>query len=56
MSDYNDVFKSSKGSTLTNKTAYVANMMSNTAANADKLSEIGVTVNKDGTLSLSAEN
>ena len=30
-------------------------MMSNTAANADKLSEIGVTVNKDGTLSLSAE-
>lgn len=55
MSDYNDVLKAARGSTLTNKTAYVANMMSNTAANADKLSEIGVTVNKDGTLSLSAE-
>lgn len=55
VSDYNDVLKAARGSTLTNKTAYVANMMSNTAANADKLSEIGVTVNKDGTLSLSAE-
>lgn len=55
VSDYNNVLKAARGSTLTNKTAYVANMMSSTAANADKLSEIGVTVNKDGTLSLSAE-
>lgn len=52
VSDYNDVLKAARGSTLTNKTAYVANMMSNTAANADKLSEIGVTVNSDGTLEL----
>ena len=55
VSDYNDVLKAARGSTLTNKTAYVANMMSSTAANADKLSEIGVTVNGDGTLSLSEE-
>ncbi len=55
VSDYNNVLKAARGSTLTNKTAYVANMMSSTAANADKLSEIGVTVNRDGTLSLSEE-
>lgn len=55
VSDYNNVLKAARGSTLTNKTAYVANMMSSTAANADKLSEIGVTVNRDGTLSLSTE-
>lgn len=55
VSDYNNVLKAARGSTLTNKTAYVANMMSSAAANADKLSEIGVTVNRDGTLSLSTE-
>lgn len=55
VTDYNNVVNAAKGSTLANKTAYVANMMSSSAANADKLSEIGVTVNKDGTLSLSAE-
>ncbi|NBI89481.1 hypothetical protein D3Z45_02490 [Lachnospiraceae bacterium] len=55
VSDYNDLLKAARGSTLTNKTAYVANMMSSTAANADKLSEIGVMVNGDGTLSLSED-
>ena len=50
VSDYNDVVKAAKDSTLSNKTAYVANMMSATAANADKLSEIGIRVNSDGTL------
>lgn len=55
VSDYNDVLKAARGSTLTNKTAYVANMMSSTAANADKLAEIGVMVNGDGTLTLSEE-
>ncbi|MCM1534868.1 MAG: hypothetical protein NC126_02975 [Clostridium sp.] len=50
--DYNNVVTAAKGSTLANKTAYVANMMSSTAANADKLSEVGVTVNSDGTLEL----
>jgi hypothetical protein len=52
VSDYNDVVKAAKGSTLANKTAYVANMMSTTAANADKLAEIGVTVNSNGTIEL----
>ena len=52
VTDYNNVVTAAKGSTLTNKTAYVANMMSSTAANADKLSEIGVTVNSNGTLSV----
>ena len=55
VSNYNDVLKAARGSTLTNKTAYVANMMSSTAANADKLSEIGVIVNRDGTLTLSED-
>ena len=52
VSDYNNVVKAAKGSTLANKTAYVANMMSSTAANADKLAEIGVRVNSNGTLEL----
>lgn len=52
VSDYNNVVNAAKGSTLSNKTAYVANMMSTSAANADKLAEIGVTVNSDGTLEL----
>ncbi|MDE5894329.1 MAG: hypothetical protein K2H45_15555 [Acetatifactor sp.] len=52
VSDYNDVVTAAKGSTLTNKTAYVANMMSTTAASADKLSEIGITVNSNGTIEL----
>lgn len=54
VSDYNDVVNAAKGSTLERKTAYVANMMSSTAANADNLSEIGITINSDGTLGLDA--
>ncbi len=50
VSDYNNVVNAAKNSTLSNKSAYVANMMSSTAANADKLSEIGITVNSNGTL------
>lgn len=52
VSNYNDVVTSAKNSTLTNKTAYVANMMSTTAASADKLAEIGITVNSNGTIDL----
>lgn len=52
VSQYNDVVNASKKSTLTNKTAYVANMMKATTANADKLAEIGVTINANGTLQL----
>ncbi|WP_330585088.1 flagellar filament capping protein FliD [Parablautia muri] len=52
VTDYNNVVNAAKGSTLTNKTAYVANMMGSTAANADKLAEIGITVDSSGTLEL----
>lgn len=55
VTDYNSVVNAAKGSTLTGKTAYVANMMSSTAANADKLAEIGVTVNENGTLRINEE-
>lgn len=55
VSDYNNVVNASRGSTLTNKTAYVANMMRSSAVNADKLSEIGIIVNKDGLLDLSTD-
>lgn len=52
VTNYNDVVTASKSSTLTNKTAYVANMMSYTSKNADQLAEIGVTLKQDGTLQL----
>ncbi len=52
VANYNDVVNSAKNSTLTNKTAYVANVMNSSAANADKLAEIGITVNSNGTLEL----
>lgn len=52
VTNYNNVVSASKDSNMTSKTAYVANMMSSTAANADKLSEIGVTIKADGTLML----
>lgn len=50
VSDYNDVVNSAKKSTLSNKTAHIASMMKSTAANADKLKEMGITINKNGTL------
>ncbi len=52
VTNYNNVVSAAKDSTLTGKTAYVANMMSSTAANSDKLSELGVTIKADGTLML----
>ncbi len=52
VSDYNNVVSAAKGSTLANKTAYVANMMGSTAANADKLAEIGINVDSSGKLEL----
>ena len=52
VAQYNDVVNASKKSTMTNKTGYIANVMHTTAANADKLKEIGVTINADGTLML----
>lgn len=52
VSDYNDTVNAAKRSTLTSQTSHVANMMKSTAANADKLSEIGVSINANGTLQL----
>ena len=50
--DYNSLVNTSKDSTLTSKTSNVAAMMRSTSANADKLAEIGISVNSDGTVSL----
>lgn len=52
VSSYNDVVTASKSSTLTNKTAYVANMMSTTSKYSKELAEIGVSLKQDGTLQL----
>ena len=50
VTEYNDVVSAAKKSTLSNKTTHVASMMKSTAANADKLKEIGISVNANGTL------
>lgn len=52
VTDYNNVVTAAKSSTLTGKTAYVANMMSATASNSGSLSEIGIKVNTNGTLEI----
>lgn len=52
VSMYNDVVSASKDSTLTSKTSHVASMMRGSEANAAKLAEIGITINRDGTLQL----
>lgn len=52
VTNYNDVVTASKSSTLTNKTAYVANMMSTTSKFAKELAEVGVSLKQDGTLQL----
>ena len=52
VSQYNDVVSAAHKSTLTGKVSYTAGMIKSTRANADRLAEIGVTVNRDGTLQL----
>lgn len=52
VNNYNSVVTASKSSTLSNKTAYVANMMSTTAKFEKELGEIGVMLKSDGTLQL----
>lgn len=49
---YNSTVKDAKKSTLSGKTSNVAAMMRATEANTDKLAEIGITLNSDGTLLL----
>ena len=55
VSGYNDVVRAAKGSTLTNKTTHVAAMMDATRENRDKLAELGITLNENGTLQLSED-
>ena len=55
VSQYNDVVSTSKNSTLTNKTSHIAAMMRSSQTNADKLAEVGITINGDGTLQLNEE-
>lgn len=50
VSDYNNVVNAAKKSTMSNQTSHIAGMMKSTAANADKLKEMGITINKNGTL------
>lgn len=50
VAEYNDVVSAAKKSTLSNKTSHIASMMKSTTANADKLKEIGITINANGTL------
>ena len=52
VSQYNDVVKAAKDSTLTSATSHVASMMKSSQANAGKLAEIGISINRDGTLQL----
>lgn len=52
VNQYNDVVSAAKKSTLSGKTANVGAMMRSTAENADKLKELGITINSNGTLQL----
>ena len=52
VSQYNNVVSAAKNSTLASKTSHVAGMMRSSEANAGKLAEIGVKINRDGTLQL----
>ena len=49
---YNNVVSAAKNSTLASQTSHVASMMRNSEANAGKLAEIGISINRDGTLQL----
>ena len=52
VSEYNEVVRAAKGSTLTNKTAHIAAVMNATRENKDKLAELGITVSGNGILQL----
>ena len=49
---YNNVVSTAKNSTLASQISHVAGMMRSSEANAGKLAEIGITINRDGTLQL----
>ena len=50
VASYNDALTASKRSTMTNVASNIAGIMKSTDANAQKLKEIGLTKNNDGTL------
>ena len=52
VSQYNDVVNAAKKSTLTGKTSHVGAMMRLSNENAEKLAEVGITINRNGTLML----
>lgn len=52
VSSYNDAVKSSKKSTMNNISKNVANMMKAAKENEDKFKELGVNINRDGTLTV----
>ena len=52
VSSYNDAVASSKKTTMSNYSGNIAGMMKATAANAEDLKEIGITINNDGTINL----
>ncbi len=52
VSAYNDAVESSKKSTMSNVSKNIAGAMKASAANADKLKEIGITIGRDGTMTL----
>ncbi len=55
VSSYNDAVKSSKKSTMNNISKNVANMMKAAKENEDKFKELGVNINRDGTLTVNED-
>ncbi len=55
VSEYNEVVRAAKGSTLTNKTAHIGAMMNATRENKNKLAELGITVSENGILQLNED-
>lgn len=55
VSSYNDAVKSSKKSTMNNISKNVSNMMKAAKENEDKFKELGVNINRDGTLTVNED-
>jgi len=55
VSSYNDAVESSKKTSLTNISKNIAGIMDATRENADALKDLGISMNSDGTLTLSEE-
>ncbi len=55
VSQYNNVVATAKKSTLASQTSHIAAIMKTSESNSGKLAEIGITVNRDGTLQLNED-